>query len=53
MLDTVTCLQAAFLLFVTPVTHDFWSVKDESIRNLEIIGFLKVRAVLEDMACLI
>ena len=39
---TTGCLQASFLIFVTPVTHDFWSVKDESIRNLEVLGFLKV-----------
>lgn len=31
-----------YTLFITPVVHDFWNSKDESVRGVEIILFFKV-----------
>lgn len=34
-------LLLAYTLAVTPVAHDFWNSKDESVRGIEIILFFK------------
>ena len=32
----------AYTLLVTPIFHDFWNSKDESVRGMEVIMFFKV-----------